>query len=411
MKMARTITEALARVVLLTKDEPTTHLFNSFLGSDPVFDLSIVSISSFKDLTNDRANQLHQTNNPLVVVIAQDSSASDALKLGKRIDELRPDATLVWISPDDKIDPHVAMQSGIRRIVNSAELENVLKQTVVDSAAEARKRWESVVANTLVAQKTDTRGSMITVISPKGGVGKTTVSTNIAVGLARKVPNQVILLDLDVQFGDVSSALGLTPTHTLLDIVKGPAKSDLLVLKSFITEHESGLRVIPAPFAPEEASQITAEEVTKLLSTLIQEFEYVIVDTSPGFTELTLAAIEMSNETVVVSELDVPSLRGVRKALDVLIALNLEGNRRKIVVNNMGRIGGLRISDARKLLSEPISAEIPSSTRVMYSTNEGVPLLSKLKRDRATRELQNLVDSLSRNLRPGAYTPNEGAVV
>lgn len=402
--------EAIARAVFFSGDAVKRAMFDALFNAEPQIDAGTFNISTSSELTEALANQLSKTNNPLVVVIDDTIADAEVFALSKRVDELRPDAGIVWVASSKKADAVAAMQAGIRAILAPPADDASVKATVIETALAARKRWESVVANTAGAQQVDTRGAGITIISPKGGVGKTTVSTNIAVGLAKKAPNQVVLVDLDIQFGDVSSALGLKPTHTLMDIVKGPAKNDLLVLKSFLSEHESGLRVVPAPLAPEEASLITVEEVTNLLKTLINEFEYVIIDTAPGFNELTLAALELSADTVVVSELDVPSIRGVRKALDVLQALNIAGNKRHIVMNNMGRDGGLKMADARKLISEPVEAEIPSSSKVMYSTNEGVPLLSRAKRGRAAQQMQKLVDRLTRNVKPGAYTPNEGVV-
>lgn len=408
--MAAKNTEALARAVLLTANKRAGEIFLENFEQEKQIDAAYFEVAKFDDLTDDLANQLSKTNNPLVVVISDDILSADALFLSNKIDELRPDAAIIWTPQGKSVDAVAAMRAGVRAILTKQLGFAETKAAVLQNGEEARKRWQSVVANTAASQKVDTRGAGITIISPKGGVGKTTVSSNIAVGLAKKAPNQVVLVDLDIQFGDVSSALGLKPAHTILDIVKGPAKNDLLVLKSFLTEHESSLRVVPAPLAPEDASHITVDEVSHLLKTLIAEFEYVIIDTSPGFNEFTLAALELSADTIVVSELDVPSIRGVRKALDVLQALNITGNRRHIVMNNMGRDGGLKMSDARKLISEPVDAEIPSSTKVMFSTNEGVPLLSRSKRGRATHQLQKLVDSLTRSSKPGAYTPNEGVV-
>jgi len=408
--MAINNTEALARAVLISGENDKRLVFEGLFHDEPRIDAATFAVSKFADLTDELSHQLSKTNNPLVVVIADDIAEEEAFLLSRKIDELRPDSAVIWMPESKKPDAVLAMHSGIRAILTKPATDPAVKATVIENALAARKRWESVVANTVGAQKVDTRGAGITIISPKGGVGKTTVSTNIAVGLAKKAPNQVVLVDLDIQFGDVSSALGLKPTHTLMDIVKGPAKNDLLVLKSFLSEHESTLRVVPAPLAPEEASLITVDEVTALLKTLINEFEYVIIDTAPGFNEMTLAALELSADTIVVSELDVPSIRGVRKALDVLQALNIAGNKRHIVMNNMGRDGGLKMADARKLITEPVDAEIPSSTKVMFSTNEGVPLLSRAKRGRAAHQLQKIVDNLTRNSKPGAYTPNEGVV-
>jgi pilus assembly protein CpaE len=408
--MANNNTEHVAQAVLLSGNQAKRDEFESLFIQERGIEGISLNVSSFAGLTEHFSNQLNKTNSPLVIIIADDIKAEEAMQLSAKLDELRPDGSIIWMAPSKKADANAAMRAGIRAILAQPANEADFKKSVIDNAVEARKRWESVVAKAANSQRVAESGSVIAVISPKGGVGKTTVSTNLAVGLAQKSPNQVVLLDLDVQFGDVASALGLEPTHSLLDIVKGPARHDRLVLKSFMTDHESSLRVIPAPFAPEEASLITVDEIVWLLETLMEEFEYVVIDTAPGFNEMTLSALEVAEETVIVSELDVPSIRGVRKALDVLVALNMPGSRRRIVMNNLGRDGGLKLSDARKLISETIDAEIPASTKVVYSTNEGVPVLSRVRRDKAARELQKLVDLVTRSSAPSAYATSESTV-
>ena len=165
---------------------------------------------------------------------------------------------------------------------------------------------------------------MINVMSPKGGVGKTTVSTNIAVGLAQREPGSTVIVDLDVQFGDVASALDLEPTHFIGDVVHGAARYDAMVLKTFLTQHKTGLYVICAPNSPAEADAITPEDVTHLLEMLTAEFRYVVLDTAPGMSDTTLAALDATTDLVLLTSMDVPGVRGMRKELDTLATLGVQ---------------------------------------------------------------------------------------
>jgi len=234
-------------------------------------------------------------------------------------------------------------------------------------------------------------GRVITVASPKGGVGKTTVSTNLAVGLARLAPQSTVLVDLDVQFGDVASALQLVPEYCLPDAVHGPASADPLILKTFLTQHSTGLYAVCGAESPAAGDNITAAQVTRLLATLAQEFRYVVVDTAPGLSEHTLAALESATDVVMVSSMDVPGVRGLRKELDVLEELALLPAGRHLVVNFADTKGGLSTVDVEKTLGTPLDVVLPRSRSVTLSTNVGVPLLQSGTRDPMTRELRKLV--------------------
>ena len=125
-------------------------------------------------------------------------------------------------------------------------------------------------------------GRVIAVMSPKGGVGKTTVATNLAVGLGKTAPMSVVIVDLDLQFGDVASGLLLEPEFTITDAVMGAASQDSMVLKTYLTVHPAGIYALCAPRTPVEMDRITAAHVSHLLEQLRQEFRYIVVDTAPG---------------------------------------------------------------------------------------------------------------------------------
>ena len=144
------------------------------------------------------------------------------------------------------------------------------------------------------------------------------MSTNLAIGLTAHAPQSTVLVDLDVQFGDCASALGLTPEYTLPDAVHGPASEDTMVLKTFLTQHPSGLYAVCGSESPAAGDTVTGEDVSRLLASLAREFRYVIVDTAPGLSEQTLAALDRATDVVMLTSMDVPGVRGLRKEIDVL---------------------------------------------------------------------------------------------
>ena len=161
-------------------------------------------------------------------------------------------------------------------------------------------------------------GRTIAVTSPKGGVGKTTVACNVAVGLALLQPGSVVLVDLDLQFGDVASTLGLDPVYFLEHAVAKGASRDTVVLTTTLTRHHAGLLVLAAPESPATADTISTAQIGHLLRQLADEYLYVVVDTSPGLLEQTLAVLEEATDVVTVTSMDVSSVRGTRKQLELL---------------------------------------------------------------------------------------------
>ena len=199
-------------------------------------------------------------------------------------------------------------------------------------------------------------------------------------------------MDLDLQFGDVASALNLDPEHSLPDTLYGPASRDTMVLKTFLTLHETGLYVICGPKSPAAADSITTDQVSHLLQMLASEFPYVVVDTAPGLSEHVLAAMDESSDLVLVTRMDVPGVRGLRKELDALTELGMLSDSRCVVLNFTDTRAGLSVADAQATIGSAIDVSLPRSKATPRSVNQGIPLLQSGGRDPMTKELRRLVD-------------------
>jgi pilus assembly protein CpaE len=232
---------------------------------------------------------------------------------------------------------------------------------------------------------------VIVVASAKGGVGKTTVSTNLAVGLARSGTGSTVIVDLDLLFGDVASALALVPEYTLPDTVHGAASNDPLVLKTFLTRHPSGLYVVAGSDSPAAGDAVTSEQVAQLVGTLSQEFQYVVLDTAPGLSDHTLTVLERATDLVLLSGADVPGVRGLRKEIDVLTELDLLPARRHLLLNMWETDAALSMKDIETTIGSPLDIVLPRSSAVPMSTNTGVPLLQAGGRDPVAKGLQTLL--------------------
>lgn len=238
------------------------------------------------------------------------------------------------------------------------------------------------------------RSETIAVLAPKGGQGKTTMAINVATGLAEVSPNSVVLVDADLQFGDVTAALGLKPEKTIVDAV-GAAAADELVLKTALTHHDGGFFVVASAPSPEQGDAISGDNLALLVDRLRATFRYVIVDTTPGLPEHTLTLLEHVTDVVFVTNMSVPSLRAVRAELELLRILQLMPANRHIVLNQTDRQSGLTSKDAANIVGAPIDVEVPRSSAVLLASNRGVPLIQDDPRDPAAKAIRSLVMRIS----------------
>lgn len=330
--------------------------------------------------------------------------AGETLELAARLDQQCPAVSVVLVSDAGSEVALAAIRAGATDILHPAaepaEVEQVVRRAVELAGVRAVQQLGPPPPAQL-----PTTGRVISVVSPKGGVGKTTVATNLAVGLAQLAPQATVLVDLDIQFGDVASGLSLDPEYFLPAAVDGPAARDSMVLKTVLTLHETGLYVIAAPESPVEADGISAEDVRRLLRTLATEFRYVVVDTAPGLSEHTLAVMDETTDAVLISSMDVPGLRGLRKEVETLRSLDLLGQRRQLVINFADSSAGLTAADIEATIGAPVDIMLPRSKAVPASVNLGVPLLQSGTRDPMTKQLRALVERLSDGAPAGKPVP------
>jgi pilus assembly protein CpaE len=388
----------MSRVVLGAADDELVRRVEEATGGD-------VHVLPAGRLPTDPARlfeQLVDGELPEVLLIGPLAPPQEVFGLAARLDVQCPGISVVLIADPSPQTWQEAMRAGVRDLLSPTADAGEIRVAVerAGSAAAGRRRVLRPVEET--ARYT---GRVITVASPKGGVGKTTVSTNLAVGLTAAAPQSTVLVDLDVQFGDVASALGLTPEYGLPDVVHGPAVEDTMVLKTFLTQHPSGLYAVCGAESPGAGDTVTATDVSRLLTSLAREFRYVVVDTAPGLSEQTLAALDRATDVVMLSSMDVPGVRGLRKELDVLRELCMIPAGRHVVMNLADPKGGLSVRDVETAIGTGVDVVLPRSAAVPASTNQGVPILASGRRDPVVKELRRLVSRFAATpiVRPGRY--------
>jgi len=329
---------------------------------------------------------------PAAVILGPDLGKDTAFSLAAHFDRFYPAISVLVVAEPDPDTWQRALTTGTRAVIAPDAPDEELRAHLRRAVEVSCSRMQAGVATVPAG---GSRARVITVVSPKGGSGKTIVSTNLAVGLAARAPGRVVLLDLDLQFGDVSYALGVTPQHTIYDAISAIDDLDATTLKVFLTRHASGLFALCAPEEPAAGEMISAAAVTTVIKLIASQFDYVVIDTPAGLSEHTLAALDMSTDMVLIADMDLPSVRNLRKAIDAFDMLGMRTASRYFVLNRADSRVGLTKAGIAAAAGLPIDLELPSSRHVPVSLNEGRPLLSDNPRSPAARRLAELVDHVA----------------
>jgi pilus assembly protein CpaE len=225
-----------------------------------------------------------------------------------------------------------------------------------------------------VSGSSSEQSRLVCILGPKGGTGKTLTSTNLAVSLAQR-GQRVALIDLDLQFGDVALCLGLPPEKTVYDLAQSPGALDYDKLDSFLATHSSGVRTLIAPRRPDQASAVGAELLREIYAIMRAHFDWVVVDTPPGFTAEVITSIDSSTEVVMVGMLDSLSLKNTKLGLETLELMKYDPDRIFLLLNRAHSRVGISQSDVEAVLGRTPDVFIPSDREIPRTVNEGIPIV------------------------------------
>jgi pilus assembly protein CpaE len=331
---------------------------------------------------------LTQKSDEYAVVIGPGVDMQAAAALADTLRLTRPATSVVLVRR--KITTSIlaeAMTSGMREVVEERDLTGLT--AAVTRAAQV---WAAI--NGPIVPVDGGAGRIVTVFSPKGGVGKTTMAVNLAIALADGGARKVCLVDLDLGFGDVAITLQLFPHHTIFDAVPMADDLDFGVLEKLLTRHEDGLMVMAAPAHPDAKDKIPGTVVSRVLRLLRENFEYVVVDTWPNFEEQVLHALDETDDCVLVTTLDVPTLKNVKIALETLDLLNFASGHRMLVLNRADDKVGLTQDKVETILGMKVAVAVPSAIEVASSTNAGRPIVSAQPNHPVSKAIGLLANSL-----------------
>lgn len=282
-----------------------------------------------------------------------------------------------------------SLRAGVREVVAADDLTGL-----ADAARRSRELTMRVHGHSGEAVGGHT-ARVVTIFSAKGGVGKTTFATNIGAYLA-STGSKVLLVDLDLAFGDVGISLQMLPQNSIIDLVSMAGNIDEQAIKSVVTKHDSGLEAISAPAEPSDADRVPGSTVGELIRVAKRHYDFVVLDTPPAFTSHVLAAFDDSDVLVLIATLDIPAVKNLRLTLDTLDLLGNPKDSRLIVLNRSDAKVGLRAEDVVAALKQEIAVMVPNSTAVPASVNRGVPIVLDEPKHPVSAALRDLADNFIR---------------
>jgi pilus assembly protein CpaE len=351
---------------ILEYDPGTAESLRSALGADAIV------LPTLDGLRRHLQTQLGEDT----VVVGASVDLESALELSSSMRIARPSLGVVLVRR--RVDTSVladALRAGVREVCEERDLAGI--NGAVGRVKQLARSLRETVPGASPAEDDRGHGTLVTVFSAKGGCGKTTLSTNLAVALTDHGRNRVCLVDLDLSFGDVAIALQLFPAHTIVDAVSLSDGLDAAAVESLLTPHANiaGLTTLVAPLDPGSNRGITADLVRQILSILKHEYDFVVVDTPPAFDEQVLEALDQSDLIALIATLDIPALKNLKLTLETLDEINFPREKWAVVLNRSDSKVGLAINEVEKTLRVPISIQIPSSRDVPAAINRGVPIV------------------------------------
>ena len=305
---------------------------------------------------------------PDAVIIALDSEPDQAIQLMHTVTTTYPDIDVIAVSArtDGQFILQV-MRNGAKEFVGlPVQLEEILGAVDRLRASRAGRDGETLLPS-----------KVYSFVGARGGVGSTSLAINFGCILAQNSANSVAIIDLDLAMGDADVCLDLIPDYTMADVALSIDRIDLQLLKRSLSKHSSGLYLLPHPVQIEDAGLIQADHVSRVLSLMRMSFSHIILDLSKAFGQMDFAAMQLSDEIVLVTQLDVSNLRNVVRLMLTLSEREGMADRVRVVANRVGSDDNeISIQRAEETIGRPVFSRIPNDSRTMMaSRNSGVPLL------------------------------------
>ena len=306
---------------------------------------------------------------PELIILDFDESEELGLELARHLVDLNPAQHFIATGP----------------ILSSEQLMQAMRAGVSDYLPKPVATEALQLATTRIAQKLRKPdaarpvepGRILSFFSPKGGGGSTTLATNLAILIHRMTKKKTLLVDLDLELGESALILGLQPRFSFVDFIENFRRMDATLLGSYIDRHGSGVHLLSAPFQPDKAEGVTAEQIRRILSFLRQHYDYILVDTARSFSAQTLAIFEQAELVFIVTTADLPSLRNIQRGIPLLKRVLAKGEEQlRLILNRYDPGDAVSVEDVERSLGLKVFWKVSNDFEaVMGSVNAGKPIV------------------------------------
>jgi len=344
---------------------------------------------------------------PDVVLMDINMPDMDGIAATEQLASIVPGAAVVMMSVQGEADYlRRSMLAGAREFLVKPFSSDELTASIRQVSARERDKQSRIAVTTMATAgpalngarsgEPGEPGSIVAVFSPKGGVGRTTVSVNLAVAAATELGKKVVIMDGSFQFGDVGVLLNLNPkSKSIADLIPELEAGELESIDTFLINHTAGIRVLLAPPSPETAEMITAGGVKKVLERLRADHDLVVVDCTSYFNDTTLAILDAADVILTMLSLEITSIKNMRLFLEVAEQLGYEKGKVRLVLNRADSALGIRVADVEHSIGRKVDETVVSDGRsVVYALNRGVPFFLSNREAQVSQDILRLARSV-----------------
>ena len=386
-----TMADESIKIVIIDPNEKSNHLLQKI-----VQEMGGCEVMTENEDLN-RGYTLVKNQQPDIVILNLFPAEEPALKLAKKLTTSLPECTLFITSAQSSSDIILrSMRAGAREFFTQPINQNDVV-TAIKSILRSKRQGR---------QDKAPKGKVISFFGVKGGVGTTTIATNVATALARE--NEVILVDLNLQHGNAALFLDIKAKYSILDVANNLEEIDIALLKKTLPRHKSGVHLLCGPMRIEEAEAIHGSHIESILLLLKNIFDYIIVDAQLYFDDVTLKAMDESDEICAISTLDIPSIYSTKRCLDLFQRIGYPMEKIRLILNRYAMDDTIELDSMEKLVDVPVFWRIPGFDYkvVLASINQGDPIVNMISSSKLATNLSKLAAKFDHG-RNGTPTPQE----